>query len=84
VRLELVRPPRLVSVADAGAVGGRRPALLMATRGGRHYVQVSSGPGLNTLRWVSDAALGPPADASADLMVPPEPALPWIRSRAGR
>ena len=53
MRLELVHPPRLVSVD--GARG-----LLMATRGDRHYVQVSHGAGLNCLRWVPAAAVGPP------------------------
>lgn len=77
MRLELIRPPRLVSV-------DRRPALLLATRGDRHYVQVSAGPGLNTLRWVPDAAVGPPGDAAVPVSSPDGPALPWIRSRALR
>lgn len=81
MRLELVHPPRLVSVVDAG---GRRPALLIATRGGRHYVQVSSGAGFNCLRWVLDAALGPPTDGPARVAATPESALPWVHSRAGR
>lgn len=77
MRLELVTPPRLVSV------DGRR-ALLMATRGERHYVQVSAGAGLNTLRWVPTAAVGPPVDAVPAPALPDQPALPWVRSRAGR
>jgi hypothetical protein len=81
VRLELVRPPRLVSVADAG---GRRPALLLASRGGRHYVQVSHGAGLNHLRWVPAAALGPPGADPADRGAAEERALPWTRARTAR
>ena len=81
MRLELVFPPRLVSVRDGGT---RRPALLLATRDARHYVQVSRGAGLNSLRWVPSAAVGPPTDAPAEVAVPPEPALPWVRSRAVR
>lgn len=77
MRLELVRPPRLVTVDS-------RPALLMATRGDRHYVQVSAGAGLNTLRWVPAAALGPPEQVSPPVGLPDRPGLPWIRSRAER
>jgi len=51
VRLELLCPPALVSV-DEGE-GGACPALLLARRGDRCYVQVSRGPGLNHLRWVA-------------------------------
>ena len=54
MRLELVLPPRLVSVAERHALS---PALLIATRGTRSYVQVSRGPGLNVLRWVDSACL---------------------------
>ena len=52
MRLEPVVPPRLVTVGGA-------PALLLATRGDRSYVQVSHGPGFNHLRWVPavDAAV---------------------------
>ena len=59
MRLELVVPPRLVTVAGS-------PALLLATRGDRSYVQVSRGPGLNHLRWV-DAAVPDAAPAAGGL-----------------
>ena len=77
MRLELVHPPRLVSV-------GRRPALLLATRGERCYVQVSAGAGLNSLRWVAASAVAPPEQVALDAAVSPEPALPWVRTRADR
>ena len=62
MRLELVVPPRLVTV-------GGSPALLLATRGDRSYVQVSRGPGLNHLRWV-DAAAADSAAPAADGLTP--------------
>jgi hypothetical protein len=50
VRLELLTPPALVGVrVDDGQV---LPALLMARRGDRRFVQVSRGPGRNSLVWV--------------------------------
>ena len=82
MRLELVRPPRLVSVGDGD--GDRRPALLLATRDDRHYVQVSHGPGLNRLRWVPAAAVGPPGPTADRAGPAAEAALPWVRPRAVR
>ena len=62
MHLELLSPPALIGIAtDDGAV---RPALLLAARGERRYVQVSHGPGANCLRWV-DAAQVRPAVPSA-------------------
>lgn len=56
MRLELLTPPALVAV-------DRAPALLLARRGERSYVQVSRGAGLNHLRWVDAAAVRPAAEA---------------------
>lgn len=56
MRLELLTPPDLVAV-------DRAPALLLARRGDRRYVQVSRGAGLNHLRWVPASAVGPPEEA---------------------
>jgi hypothetical protein len=56
VRLELLTPPALVSV-------DRSPALLLARRGDRRYVQVSRAPGLNHLRWVDAAQVRAPEEA---------------------
>lgn len=67
MRLELLTPPALVAV-------DRAPALLLAVRGDRRYVQVSAGPGLNSLRWVPAAAVRPPEEAR-----PVEPVLPTTR-----
>ena len=49
MRLQLLTPPALVTVREPG---GPRSALLLATRGGRSYVQVSRGVGANHLVWV--------------------------------
>jgi hypothetical protein len=49
VRLHLLTPPALVTVREPG---GTRPALLLATRGERCYLQVSRGLGANHLVWV--------------------------------
>ena len=67
MRLELLTPPALVAV-------DRAPALLLARRGERRYVQVSRGAGLNHLRWV-DASLVRPAEEAA----PVETVLPTTR-----
>jgi hypothetical protein len=67
VRLELLTPPALVAVDHA-------PALLLARRGDRHYVQVSRGAGLNHLRWVDAALVRPPEEAR-----PVEAVLPTTR-----
>ena len=61
MRLELLTPPELVAVEEAGVVS---PALLLARRADRRYVQVSRGPGLNHLRWVDDALLRPATEAT--------------------
>jgi hypothetical protein len=53
VRLELLTSPTLVGVR--GPDDQVLPALLMARRGDRRFVQVSRGPGCNSLVWV-DAA----------------------------
>jgi hypothetical protein len=67
VRLELLHPPVPVAVE-------RSPALLLARRGERRYVQVSRGPGLNHLRWVDARLVRPPTEAE-----PVEAALPTTR-----
>ena len=54
MRLQLQLPPLLVTVHG-------RPALLLARRGDRCFVQVSSGPGANHLRWVPADEVGPSA-----------------------
>ncbi len=56
MRLELLTPPTLVAV-------GRAPALLLAVRGERRYVQVSRGAGLNHLRWVPASEVRPAEEA---------------------
>jgi hypothetical protein len=56
VRLQLLTPPALVAV-------DRQPALLLARRGDRAYVQVSRGAGLNHLRWVAAEAVRPAEEA---------------------
>ncbi len=67
MRLELLTPPALVAV-------DRAPALLLARRGDRRYVQVSAGPGLNHLRWVDAARVRPPEEAE-----PVQAVLPTTR-----
>ena len=67
MRLELLTPPALVAV-------DRAPALLLARRGDRRYVQVRHGIGLNHLRWVDASLVGPPEDVGA-----PEAPLPATR-----
>jgi hypothetical protein len=67
VRLELLTPPVLVCV-------DRMPALLLARRGDRRYVQVSRGAGLNHLCWVDAAVVRPAGEAS-----PVEAELPATR-----
>jgi hypothetical protein len=66
VRLELLTPT-LVAV-------DRAPALLLARRGDRRYVQVSRGAGLNHLRWVDAEAVRPAAEGE-----PVEAVLPTTR-----
>ena len=51
--LELLLRPALVQVRDAD--GEVRPALLLARRGARSYLQVSRGAGDNVLRWLPSA-----------------------------
>ena len=65
MRLETMCPPLLVAV-------DRHPALLLARRGDRSYVQVSRGPGSNHLRWV-DAAVVRPADEAENAAAPADP-----------
>ena len=67
MRLEVLHPPVPVAV-------DRSPALLLARRGDRRYVQVSRGAGLNHLRWVDAHAVRPPAEAE-----PVEAVLPATR-----
>ena len=56
-RLHLVTPPSLVHVRDVD--GAPRPALLVARRDDRCYLQVSRGAGDNVLRWLPSADVGP-------------------------
>lgn len=56
-RLHLVRPPRLVQVRDVDGV--LRPALLVARREDRCYLQVSRSAGDNVLRWLPAVDVGP-------------------------
>ena len=73
MRLELLTPPALVSVHGT-------PALLLARRGDRCYVQLSRGAGANHLCWVAAGALreqGGPLPAVAR-------GLPWARPRDQR
>lgn len=74
MRLELLTPPALVSVHGS-------PALLLARRGTRCYVQLSRGAGANHLCWVTAEALG-----AGDATELPAPArgLPWVRPRDQR
>lgn len=81
MHLELHTPPALVAVVDDGQT---RQALLMASRGGRCYVQVSRGPGLNCLRWVTASAVTTAADVPATQEDPRPLARAWVRSRSGR
>lgn len=67
MRLEMLTPPALVAV-------DRAPALLLARRGDRRYVQVSRGAGLNHLRWVPADAVKPAEEAQ-----PVSPVLPATR-----
>lgn len=66
--LELHRPPLLVAVARAGDV---LPALLLASRGSRRYVQLSRGPGANHLLWVTADDLRPGTDLTGSQVVVP-------------
>lgn len=72
MRLELLDPPDLVAV-------DRAPALLLARRGNRRYVQVSCGAGLNHLRWVPASAVRPADEAEPVEPVPVEAVLPATR-----
>ena len=73
MRLELLTPPELVSVHGA-------PALLLARRGDRCYVQLSRGSGANHLCWVADSALHDPGGP----LPAPARGLPWARPRGDR
>jgi hypothetical protein len=53
----MIRPPALVHVRDLD--GALRPALLLALRDGRSYVQVSRGAGDSVLRWLPSGRLAP-------------------------
>ena len=53
--------PTLVDVR--GPDGRVRPALLLASRGDRRFVQVNHAPGDNRLRWVVAGALREPTAA---------------------
>ena len=79
--LQLLTPPVLIGVSDGGAV---HPALLLAIRGERRYVQLSRGAGLNHLRWVAASAVGPAPDAVSAGAPAPERGLPWVVARAYR
>lgn len=78
--LELHRPPLLVAVAREGQL---LPALLLASRGERRYVQLTRGVGSNHLVWVSADQLRP--GGAPVPTVPPSGAgargLPWARTR---
>ena len=50
--------PTLVDVR--GSDGRVRPALLLASRADRRFVQVNHAPGDNRLRWVAATEVGPP------------------------
>ena len=73
MRLELLSPPALVSVHGM-------PALLLARRGTRCYVQLARGAGANHLCWVADEALG----STPGPLPPPARGLPWARPRDQR
>ena len=68
--LEIHRPPLLVAVARSGEV---LPALLLASRSDRRYVQLSHGPGANHLVWVAATDLRPgglPSMTGSQVVVP--------------
>jgi hypothetical protein len=73
VRLELLTSPTLVGVRSPD--GAVLPALLIACRGDRRFVQVSRGPGCNALVWVDAASVLAPGEAvtvsTAAPMLPP-------------
>ncbi len=75
MRLELLSPPLLVAV-------DRHPALLLARRGDRSYVQVRRACGLNHLCWVPATEVGT-AD-QADAAQTPLPATRFGLPRADR
>lgn len=81
MRLDLHDPPTLVAVVVDGHV---QPALLLAGRGARRYVQVSSGAGCNALRWVDAAQLRPAVEQPVADVAGPGRGLPWVRARSGR
>lgn len=60
--------PTLVDVC--GADGATRPALLLARRGDRRYVQVSHAAGDNRLRWVPASDVQPATVRAASGLVP--------------
>ena len=61
--LALLDPPALVQVRDLD--GRPCPALLIARRGGRSYLQVHRAPGDNVLRWLPSADVTPRPAGSA-------------------
>ena len=81
--------PTLVDVR--GQDGTRRPAMLLARRGDRRFVQVSHAAGDNRLRWVGAGdvceAAGPVRPAVAPLQgaaVAPSGAVALLGPRASR
>lgn len=79
MRLEMLIPPALVGVRDAD--GQVLLALLIARRGERSFVQVSRGPGCNSLVWVDVDAVLAAAGAVAGQRVAP---APDVRAPSGR
>lgn len=79
MRLEMLTPPALVGVRDpAGQV---LPGLLIARRGERGFVQVSRGPGCNSLVWVAVDAVLAAEEAAAGAGLAP---TPLVRAPSGR
>jgi hypothetical protein len=81
VRLQLLVPPTVVSVAEGGEV---RRALLLAVRGDRRYVCVRRGVGLNHLRWVDAAALDPGSAGRDEQRLGPDPDRSFVVGQARR
>lgn len=66
--LHLHRPPLLVAVDRSGTL---LPALLLASRGDRRYVQLNRGPGANHLIWVAADDLRPGTALTGSQVVVP-------------
>ena len=75
----MISPPALVSVRDLD--GALRPALLLARRDDRSYVQVSRGAGDSVLRWLPSSRLAPasPCTAGPGALPVPTSAAPGVR-----